>query len=1796
MQRDNLIPARGRPGFPIRMALLGSVSLLPMAAVFFSPRPAYADCPTVISSSVTGPVFTSSNCDLSVTGSGMISGGSTGVFNYVPIGTLSNAGTITASFFGVNNAGSIATLSDTGGGLVSTGDRGINNQSSAIIGALLIGTLSSTGSISAEIVHGAYTGVDNNGSTIFQLSNGGTIQGGTYGIVNMPGAPPIDEAYPEHAILNATPSIVQASINTLTNTGSIVGGTTGIYNNGGFIGTLTNFGTIAGTIHNGINNAGTIGTINNAASGAVAGIIAGGTNGIYNAAVIGTLSNSGTITATDAAHSGPGGQAVTGVQNFGSGVITLLSNAAGGVISGGSSGIYNLGSITTLSNAGSISGGSSGIDNEGAITTLTNTGKISGGSSGIDNEGGSISQLTNSGTITGTTGAGIYNNVNRGNANALGTITTLANQTGGLISGVTGVFNADSIGTLTNTGSITGTAYGVLNNGSIGGVANNAGGYISFLDNTSIVGGGKTAFANAGGIATITNSGTIAGATYGINNTIAGSIGTLTNSGAIIATATSTNAGGFVLAGLSNQGSITSVINQQTGTIAGAYYGFDNEYDGTLGTLINAGLISGADSFAYGLTANNTIGVIDNTNTGTITGGEGGISVDGIIGTIINAGTIAGQFGIYASGDSTIGTLANSGLISSTHFPGLDLESGTINSFTNTGKISSDSSAAVNDSGVIGTVTNNGTIVGKVGFINDQTVGALLNETAGTLVGLITGSIGMFNSAFNENGDDLTTAYIGTITNGLPGGAVTADTIFGSITGLANSSTIAALSNNGTIAGGKFGITNTPAPVVSDGHYILNGQPTDRLNQGSIATLTNTGSITGGSTGIYNDAGYIGTLTNSGSITGTLVDGIQNTGTILTIVNLGGTIIGGATGLFNNNGIIGTIINTGGISGNSGIDNAGYAGTLANSGTVIGRNYDAIYNSSAGTIASIANTGLASGNDQGVLNYGTITLFSNGPGLATVFGGSTGVRNDNLITLLTNSGTIAGNDYGVVNGDINKCDEARIADVCFETTSGPTGATIATLANAGTIYGGTAGVYNDAGYIGTLTNGGTVTSHTTGIDNSGDIGTLTNSGTIYGGYAGIYNDADGTIGSLDNMFSIAGSSAGAVNDGTIGQLTNSGTITGAGSGLDSQGSIGTLINTGLLYGGTGAGLDFASGQATNAAGGVMEGGAAGIIIGGQDETPNVSRAITNVIINPSGTALVFNNAGGLIEGAEGAVFQGAGSTLINAGTIISTIGGNAVDFGTEGPNYLTITTGSDIIGTIYGGDTDGQIALDGTGTLNNTITDFAPNSALNVAPGANWTAYGNWQINTVTNDGVFQPGIIGTPLNLTGNFVQNPDGTLRVLVNPSDSPFVTTHFNITGTAQLAGGVAYYFAPGTYSAGTIAFLSAAGGVTGGFTSVTYNNPPAVYTHSTLIFSSDGDLRLAIPAAIVAPLDDSIFSDEIQSSAATAQTGNTALLNKASEGEAASAEAATCAAEAAVTPADVTPGQVSGTEKLTNAVASAICGAGGWIQATGTAMRAYGDSDVPSYDADTAGFLAGIDKPVNTYGLRLGLAVGYDETFLLNGAGSKGQVDTTRFGIFGSQPIGQFTLAGDFMFGLSNTTTQRVTGVGYANSTHAGDVFSGALQIETLEQEKYFDLIPQAGIRIAAVNAGGFDETGSNIVEPFSLIGAHSGYDSVQPFVTLSLSHRYLTGTGVSITPEASLGYFYEAGSRGRAVTLDARDGTVFTSHYVTLAGSAGQGEFSLAASKGLWSWYARYSADVAGNWVSQTGEAGLRLRF
>ena len=421
-------------------------------------------------------------------------------------------------------------------------------------------------------------------------------------------------------------------------------------------GTLTNSGTLGG-IQYGMRNDGTLGLVDNRSGGVIVGGNTSGA-GLSNNGLIGSLSNSGTI-------------------------------------SSGSEGLVNAGTIGTLTNSGGIIGSGGigftvfrGVDNRGSITRLDNVagGTISGGSQGLFNSG-TISTLNNSGLITSANGSSLQGITNSG----AGTIAVLNNNSGGTISAYSALSNTGTIGTLANSGVIKGSLYGVANSSQINSIVNNNGGTIS----------GSTGIANrTATIQSLVNSGVLTGNIRAIYNLSGSQIGSLTNNSTISAggsgilnsgtiTLLSNNSGGMITGNLnavsitgtgtigifSNAGVVAgNIVNQSAtdlniaggaGTVFGTLTGLIGFMGTITNTLSNINLLSGNQllnsNVAVGAFAlNNTAGTLALNNTVTITGnytqGAGAVLLVGVANgaTATGAASDTGYGRLVVSGAATV--------------------------------------------------------------------------------------------------------------------------------------------------------------------------------------------------------------------------------------------------------------------------------------------------------------------------------------------------------------------------------------------------------------------------------------------------------------------------------------------------------------------------------------------------------------------------------------------------------------------------------------------------------------------------------------------------------------------------------------------------------------------------------------------------------------------------------------------------------------------------------------------------------------------------------------------------------------------------------------------------------------------------------------------------------------------------------------------------------------------------------------------------------------------------------------
>ncbi|CCD98595.1 autotransporter outer membrane beta-barrel domain-containing protein [Bradyrhizobium sp. STM 3809] len=464
---------------------------------------------------------------------------------------------------------------------------------------------------------------------------------------------------------------------TCTNTGTMTGGTFGIQDNA--LLTLTNNGGTISGLSRGVYTVGDL-SLANTNSGVINSTGAGVTYGVY-----------------------------VGSVGFPSNIVSF-HNDAGSSIQGVNTGVAVWGGIPTpgtFVNAGAISGGSyAGLETVN-LSYVTNSGSINGGQYGVTS--GAI-DLTNTGTITGTSNSGVF---------AFGGAATVTNNGGAITGGQYGV-RSDSGdlsvtnlagGTMTGTGhagvyfSATTASYNVsVTNaagasiaGGMGIYAINTGGGLNLtVQNAGTLSGtdvnaGAISYSAIGGAATVTNaaSGSISGPGYGLYNsgssgmTVVNS-GTISNAGfsavarpAIYSNAALTvtnNAGGMISSDNDNvvvfgKGSSFTVSNAGaisllSGTGNTAVYYQDIPGTGSVSITNAAGGTISSSGYGLGFASNNAAMPVNIVNAGTISSNAVALDVTGRL-TLQNTGSIAssnGNMTIVVQNDGS--TITNSGTIS----------------------------------------------------------------------------------------------------------------------------------------------------------------------------------------------------------------------------------------------------------------------------------------------------------------------------------------------------------------------------------------------------------------------------------------------------------------------------------------------------------------------------------------------------------------------------------------------------------------------------------------------------------------------------------------------------------------------------------------------------------------------------------------------------------------------------------------------------------------------------------------------------------------------------------------------------------------------------------------------------------------------------------------------------------------------------------------------------------------------------------------------------------------------------
>ena len=644
-----------------------------------------------------------------------------------------------------------------------------------------------------------------------------------------------------------------------------------------------------------------------------------------------------------------------------------------------------------------------------------------------------------------------------------------------------------------------------------------------------------------------------------------------------------------------------------------------------------------------------------------------------------------------------------------------------------------------------------------------------------------------------------------------------------------------AAAGNGVVAGGTGGNGGVPLSAGADanaggaGSYAVTGGAGSGAGSsggggGYAAGSSGGSSSNGGGAGAYFGGGGGGGVNGAGGGGGAGSGGGGGGG--------GGGLGNGGNGGGGGGGYGGYTAGYGGGSGGGGGGGGGGAvgftasSNLTNNGTIIGGN-----GGNGGVGGFVFDGGGGGGAGAGVYAFGTYEITNN----SSIIGGTGG-----------------NGAYGLKGAGGAGAGGAGLAGTGF------------TLNNTGSIAGGAGGTggggTGTAGYQGAQEGGG---GGAAGDGIAANNFSVTNSGSVTGGAGGI--GGSGTFAST--AFAVDGGSAGAGGVGIAGTnftLTNTGTVAGGAGGIGGDGSYGG--------GAGGAGGDGVSGSnftVTNNGG--ITGGTGGT--GGTGASSNGAFGTGGVGVNSTGSSSV-TTAGSIAGGvggdgaqADAVDFSGGGNLLelengySFTGNVISTSGttngGDTLALGgstdsTFNLASLVATNPASYSGTpVYYGFNAYAKTGTGTWTLTGTSGAVTPwtvddgtlvvadsavvNGDVTVDNGATLRGTGTIGGN-LTNSGLVEPGTTGFgTLSVSGNYVQTSDGTFEVTIDPDGS---TDLLAVGGSASLAGTLAMNLNSGTYTVGTdYTILTAADGVSGGFSSVAYDPGFAAYLTPKLVYNAD-----------------------------------------------------------------------------------------------------------------------------------------------------------------------------------------------------------------------------------------------------------------------------------------------------------------------------------------------------------------------
>lgn len=492
-------------------------------------------------------------------------------------------------------------------------------------------------------------------------------------------------------------------------------------------------------------------------------------------------------------------------------------------------------------------------------------------------------------------------------------------------------------------------------------------------------------------------------------------------------------------------------------------------------------------------------------------------------------------------------------------------------------------------------------------------------------------------------------------------------------------------------------------------------------------------------------------------------------------------------------------------------------------------------------------------------------------------------------------------------------------------------------------------------------------------------------------------------------------------------------------------------------------------------------------------------------------------------------------------------------------------------------------------------------------------------------------------LTVLGAYRQSAGGGLLIAVTPTTSSILS----VTGAAALDGAVTFAYAPGAYSPKTYDFVQAAGGVSGTFAVVNEQGAvPTSLVRSVTYGPNAATLTLSQPAPTPTPTPVPTPAPTPTPTTAPVPTPTPTPVPTPTPTPAPVPTPTPTPTPAPVptpTPAPVptpTPSPVptptpppvvvapaDATLYSAQALAFAdkntlaaigllnrtLADGGGntffnmatepgprvrlWTELSGDGLGASARDDRPRFQASDVSWVVGGEATMGA-SARLGTALAYDHADIGDGAGGRGEAQSVRASLYGSQPIGPAAVAGALGYSQAWMETRRQTGLGLADSDHTESDTFGALQIAAPLQAGDLLVTPVVGAVISRLQGEGFQEKAPQAA--FAVTGRQQAQVRLTPYALLGLTRSFQGPGQILWTPDAQFGFRWDRTASGSAFTLVAADGTAFEGNRALIHSESVTVGAGLTAHKDRWTAFARYRGVLASDWNEQTFTIGFRL--